>query len=106
MLSDLHFAPTKVSRANLIREGVQPDSIHVTGNTVIDALYMAVEKINANPPLIPELPAELMANGQPLVLITGHRRENFGKGFQNICAALASFHPETPGFWSVAPSFR
>ncbi|MBP7936776.1 MAG: UDP-N-acetylglucosamine 2-epimerase (non-hydrolyzing) [Phycisphaerae bacterium] len=89
-LADLHFAPTAWARENLLKEGVPDDRIFVTGNTVIDALHIAVAKVRENPPAIPGLPAHLM-NGQahrPLVLITGHRRENFGQGFEDICQAV------------------
>lgn len=89
-LADLHFTPTPTSRMNLIREGVEAHRIYVTGNTVIDALYFAVEKVKADPPAIPGLPPEIMMNDHPLVLITGHRRENFGKGFENICSAIGT----------------
>jgi UDP-N-acetylglucosamine 2-epimerase (non-hydrolysing) len=90
-LADLHFAPTETSKQNLVREDVPEDRIIVTGNTVIDALLIASEKVKAARPEIPGLPTHLM-NGDspaPLVLITGHRRENFGAGFDNICQAIA-----------------
>jgi len=90
-LADLHFAPTQRAKENLLNEGIREDRIFVTGNTVIDALHIAVEKVRQNPPAIPNLPAELL-NGQnqkPLVLITGHRRENFGDGFESICRAIS-----------------
>jgi len=89
-LSDYHFAPTSRSRENLLKEAVPEDRIFVTGNTVIDALHFAVQKIRQDPPRIPELPETLFDNGsdQRLVLITGHRRENFGRGFEDICLAI------------------
>ena len=90
-IADFHFAPTKLSKENLLKEGISKDRIFITGNTVIDALHIAVEKIRKEAPIIPGLPRELM-NGQtdpPLVLITGHRRESFGQGFKNICTAIA-----------------
>ncbi len=89
-LADLHFAPTEAAKQNLLREGVQESRIVVTGNTVIDALMLATRKVTVNPPEIPGLPHELMDGDSdvPLVLITGHRRENFGQGFENICRAL------------------
>ena len=90
-LADLHFAPTQWAKENLLKEGVPDNRIFVTGNTVIDALHIAVEKVRKNPPEIPGLPGELM-NGQidkTLVLITAHRRENFGEGFMNICKAIS-----------------
>jgi UDP-N-acetylglucosamine 2-epimerase (non-hydrolysing) len=89
-IADLHFAPTKWAKDNLLKEGVPPDRVFVTGNTVIDALHIAVEKVRRNPPEIPGLPQELLnGDNRPLVLITGHRRESFGEGFRNICRAIA-----------------
>jgi UDP-N-acetylglucosamine 2-epimerase (non-hydrolysing) len=102
-LADLHFAPTNISRDNLLREGVAPDRIFVTGNTVIDALYLALVKVMANPPTIPGLPPETMTNGHPLVLITGHRRESFGEGFRNICLATAALAQRFPSAEFVYP---
>lgn len=90
-LADLHFAPTEWARNNLIKEGVDDNKIFVTGNTVIDALHIAVEKIREEAPAVPGLPEELM-NGQidkTLVLITAHRRESFGEGFMKICEAIS-----------------
>ncbi|MCA9286314.1 MAG: UDP-N-acetylglucosamine 2-epimerase (non-hydrolyzing) [Phycisphaerales bacterium] len=88
-LTALHFCPTSVSRGNLLREGVSDERILVTGNTVIDALLMACDKIQAQPPAIPGLDPAIMASSRPLVLITGHRRENFGEGFEQICRSIA-----------------
>jgi UDP-N-acetylglucosamine 2-epimerase (non-hydrolysing) len=88
-LADYHFAPTENSRTNLIKEGVNHRKIFVTGNTVIDALVIAVEKAKTAPPNIPGLPSKIVKNGNPMVLITGHRRENFGNGFVNICKAVS-----------------
>jgi UDP-N-acetylglucosamine 2-epimerase (non-hydrolysing) len=102
-LSTLHFAPTNKSRDNLIKEGISADKIFVTGNTVIDALYLALDKIKANPPVIPNLPEGIMENGQPLVLITGHRRENFGEGFKNICSAIKTLAKQFPRVSFVYP---
>jgi UDP-N-acetylglucosamine 2-epimerase (non-hydrolysing) len=90
-VTDLHFAPTEMSRQNLLREEVPENQIFVTGNTVIDALQSVVEKVSENPPVIDDLPPELQpieADGPRIVLITGHRRENFGAGFRNICLAV------------------
>lgn len=91
-LADYHFAPTPLSQENLIREGVPSDRVFITGNTVIDALHLAVEKVRHHPPAIPGLPEVLISSerSRPLVLITGHRRENFGSGFDSICAAIAA----------------
>lgn len=90
-VAGLHFAPTQVSRDNLLRECVDDKNIFVTGNTVIDALHIAVDQVRKEPPLVLGLPADLM-DGQkekPLVLITVHRRENFGQGFIDICEAIS-----------------
>ena len=98
-LATWHFSPTPLSRENLLKENVAPENITVTGNTVIDALYSVVEKINHTPQLQQHLTHRLLEAGydiarleggnRRLVLITGHRRENFGEGFRNICLALA-----------------
>ena len=100
-IADHHFAPTQTSRDNLLREGIPSDAIHVTGNTVIDALQIALKKAKKDPPEIAGLPPEIMRNGdgRPVVLITGHRRENFGDGFENICCAIKEL---AAGFPSVA----
>jgi UDP-N-acetylglucosamine 2-epimerase (non-hydrolysing) len=91
------FAPTKLSRQNLLDEGVYEKKIVVTGNTVIDALHIVVDKIRTDSALDKSLEQELkqsgydvnrLNNGRRLVLITGHRRENFGDGFLNICKAI------------------
>jgi UDP-N-acetylglucosamine 2-epimerase (non-hydrolysing) len=105
-LANWHFAPTETNRQNLLREGVSDTQIHVTGNTVIDALFHALKKIHALPPPIPGLPGETLSflGGRKMVLITGHRRENFGEGLENICHAiveLAARHPDTDFIYPV-----
>jgi UDP-N-acetylglucosamine 2-epimerase (non-hydrolysing) len=104
-LSTLHFAPTEKSKENLIKEGIAPDKIFVTGNTIIDAPYLALDKIKATPPDIPSLPLQLLRQGanEPLILITGHRRENFGEGFKNICKAIAQLADKFPQAAFVYP---
>jgi len=107
-LADLHFAPTATARDNLLREGVPPEQIHVTGNTVIDALLLAVEKVRAAPPTVPGLPPALQPEAcgpqaPRVVLITGHRRENFGQGFENICQAIARLAQLFPDVHFVYP---
>lgn len=89
-LSTLHFAPTEQSRTNLLAEGVDSESIEVTGNTVIDALLEVVERIKQDTSLAERLAKQLpfLAPDRRLVLITGHRRENFGAGIEQICYAL------------------
>ena len=101
-MCNYYFAPTIESRDNLLREGVDKTKIYVTGNTVIDALLMAVDMIATNPIKQQELQAELTAKGYTVgnrryILVTGHRRENFGEGFLHICQAikeLATQHPD------------
>jgi UDP-N-acetylglucosamine 2-epimerase (non-hydrolysing) len=107
-ITTLHFAPTEVSRGNLLREGVSNEAIWVTGNTGIDALFLALEKVHASPPVVTGLPANLQpgsgGNGAPrLILITGHRRENFGDGFENICRSIAALARRFPEAQFVYP---
>jgi UDP-N-acetylglucosamine 2-epimerase (non-hydrolysing) len=89
-LATLHFAPTETSRQNLLREGVDPSSIEVTGNTVIDALYEVVSKLDSNPTLQKQLLQQFnfLTDDKRIILVTGHRRESFGAGFERICQAL------------------
>jgi UDP-N-acetylglucosamine 2-epimerase (non-hydrolysing) len=91
-LADYHFAPTAQARMNLLRDGVPADTIYVTGNTVIDALLLAAERIRRHPPRIAGLPADFLTANRDrrVILITAHRRENYGSGFESICAAIAS----------------
>lgn len=89
-VADLHFAPTEKAYANLQREGIAPDVIHITGNTVIDALLDVVARVRADETLRRrfETQFDFIDPNKSLVLVTGHRRENFGAGFENICQAL------------------
>jgi len=89
-IADLHFAPTEISKNNLLNEEIEKENIHVTGNTVIDALFLAKEKVKLLNPKIKGLEQfSSLENASPYVLITGHRRENFGDGFINICKAIS-----------------
>jgi UDP-N-acetylglucosamine 2-epimerase (non-hydrolysing) len=90
-ITDLHFAPTESARQNLLREGVADGGIVVTGNTVIDALHQILGILHADDETHAGLQRDLPypTEGRRLVLVTGHRRENFGQGFENICRALA-----------------
>ena len=90
-IAAFHFAPTANSRDNLLRESVQAESIFVTGNTVIDALLDMVKKIDSDIELKCKLGQQFafLNSEKRIILITGHRRENFGKGFEDICNALA-----------------
>lgn len=89
-IAQLHFAPTEQARQNLLREGVEPTCIHVTGNTVIDALQSVHQRIEATPKLVNELDSQFpyLAGDKRIILVTGHRRENFGAGFTGICEAI------------------
>jgi UDP-N-acetylglucosamine 2-epimerase (non-hydrolysing) len=90
-IATYHFAPTAGARDNLLREGVQPERITVTGNTVIDALLEVVERIRSDAELTARLHAQFsfIDPEKRLILVTGHRRESFGSGFDRICDALA-----------------
>jgi UDP-N-acetylglucosamine 2-epimerase (non-hydrolysing) len=90
-IAAMNFAPTKLSRQNLLDENSTEESIIVTGNTVIDALLSVVDKLHSNKSLQQEVDNQLpkLPTGKKLILVTGHRRENFGEGFLNICNALA-----------------
>lgn len=104
-LAALHFAPTDLSRKNLVHEGVPDERIFVTGNTVIDALHLAVEKVRQAPPPIPGLDAHVMNGNRhlPLVLITGHRRESFGEKLASICKAISRLASRFPQVQFVYP---
>ena len=99
---DYHFAPTETSKANLLKENIQEDTILVTGNTVIDALLDSVERVNQEPSeLIKKLSITL--GDKELILVTGHRRENHGAGFIRICEALKEIAQDNPDRLIVYP---
>ncbi len=111
-IATYHFAPTPLAQENLLKENIPPQHITVTGNTVIDALYAVVEKIQQDQSLSGELTERLQAagydplrigQGRRLVLITGHRRENFGEGFRNICRAIKTLSEKYPEVDFVYP---
>lgn len=113
-IATYHFSPTPLSRENLLREGIDKSRILVTGNTVIDALYAVVSKMKDDVPLQLSLEKELKAagydtgrlvteEGRRLVLITGHRRENFGDGFLHICRAIKMLSEKYPDVDFVYP---
>ncbi|WP_433887115.1 non-hydrolyzing UDP-N-acetylglucosamine 2-epimerase [Pseudomonas vranovensis] len=104
VIADLHFPPTTKARDNLLREGVVLEHIEVTGNTVIDALLWMREHLNKSQwKPAPESPLAQLRDDQRLVLITGHRRENFGQGFERICLALAELALRYPDVQFVYP---
>ena len=111
-IATYNLSPTKLSRENLLRENVSDSKIVVTGNTVIDALHWVTNKINNDKNLNVNLAKELvtkgydvsrLASGRRLILITGHRRENFGEGFHNICNALKTLSEKYPDVDFVYP---
>lgn len=111
-ITTYHFAPTSLSKQNLLDEGIKEDYITITGNTVIDALCMIVDKIKNSKELDAELEKKLsesgydvnrLCNGRKLVLITGHRRENFGDGFISMCKAIKALAEKYPNIDYVYP---
>ena len=111
-IASYHFSPTPLSRQNLLDEGVKESFIAVTGNTVIDALYIVVDRIKNDKKLGEELEGVLQASGydinrlqdgKKLVLITGHRRENFGDGFISMCKAIQTLTKQYPDVDFVYP---
>ena len=111
-IATYHFAPTPLSKQNLVMENIKEAQITVTGNTVIDALYMVVDKIKRDKVLDAELENVLkqsgydvnrLADGKKLVLITGHRRENFGNGFISMCKAIQTLTQKYPEVDFVYP---
>lgn len=111
-IAAFNFSPTPLSKENLLNEGVPEDKITITGNTIIDALYWVVDKIKNDDTLNEELKAILtdtgydinrLNNGRKLVLITGHRRENFGNGFIHMCTAIRDLKNKYPKVDFVYP---
>ena len=104
-IADLHFAPTAVSKQNLLAENIAEDKIIVTGNTVIDALLEVIEKLKTNTELNSTLKQKFnfLDESKRVVLITGHRRESFGGGFERICEAIAQMAKAFPGVEFVYP---
>lgn len=107
-IASYHFAPTETSKQNLLKENVYDKSIVVTGNTVIDALFLTLDKIKKNEPLEKKI-KKFFRNQYPLksdrkiILVTGHRRENFGQGFINICESLKTLAQDNPKIDIVYP---
>lgn len=104
-LATLHFAPTEKAKQNLLKENIRENSIKVTGNTVIDALMLIKKQFQTNPSLIQkeERKHHYLRENTKLVLITGHRRENFGEGFINICNAIKTLAHQFPEVDFVYP---
>ena len=96
-IAHLHFCPTETNRQNLLQEGISPAAVHVTGNTVIDALHQVLNRYTSTL----QLPFDL--ENRRMVLVTGHRRENFGDGFTQICRALKTIAELRPDLEIVYP---
>jgi len=108
VLTDYHFSPTDTSKKNLLNEGVNNESIFVTGNTVIDALQLVVNRIKNNEILRLKIENTIIQSGfqelnSKFILVTGHRRENFGQGFLNICEALKVLAKNNPDIYILYP---
>jgi len=108
VLANYHFAPTTTSENNLLKENKDPKNIIVTGNTVIDALFLALDKIEKNDELKTKIVESInsqyeLKEDKKLILVTGHRRENFGDGFINICEALKTIALNNPDIDIVYP---
>lgn len=105
VVTQWHFAPTTTARDNLLKEGIDPNQIYVTGNTVIDALLQVREKIASDAVLQEQFAAQFnfLDPNKRLILVTGHRRENFGDGFERICQAIARIAKENPQVQIVYP---
>lgn len=108
VLANYHFAPTETSKENLLKENKKEESILITGNTVIDALFFALTKIEADKELKNKIYEKInhqykMNDDRKLILVTGHRRENFGEGFVNICKSLKTIAEKNPDIDIVYP---
>lgn len=104
-LANVHFAPTEASKNNLLNEGVNQNSIFVTGNTVVDSLLMAKKILDENEKLKKDIEQRFnfLANHKKMILITGHRRESFGKGFEEICHSIKELSQKFPSVDFVYP---
>ncbi len=105
VLTTFHFAPTSTSQSNLLKENVKPEQICITGNTVIDALLSVVDKLKHSTALQTQFKQkfDFLSEHRPIILVTGHRRENFGSGFENICRALTEIASQFPNIDIVYP---
>jgi UDP-N-acetylglucosamine 2-epimerase (non-hydrolysing) len=105
VITKYHFAPTEVSKQNLLKENIQEDCIHITGNTIVDALLLAKDLINKNTNLKNELTRKFsfLDFSRKIILVTGHRRENFGDGLERICESLKNIASANPDIQIVYP---
>lgn len=105
VIADIHFAPTKWAADNLLREGIDSGTIYITGNTVIDALLSTVDRLQTDQLLQQEIAGRFpfLVDSQRMILVTGHRRENFGAGFESVCHALQELAIANPDLQIVYP---
>jgi len=103
LVATWHFVPTELARRNLLEEGVPDERILVTGNTVIDALLWMRDAVSGDVPALPRPVEEALSEGRRIILVTGHRRESFGEGFQRICTALLELARRFPDDRLVYP---
>jgi UDP-N-acetylglucosamine 2-epimerase (non-hydrolysing) len=108
-VADYYFAPTELAKNNLLHENILPENIYVTGNTVIDALFLVIDLINSDKKVEKQIIDSIenkgypIMNGRKYILVTGHRRENFGKGFLDICNAIKEIALSRPNIDIVYP---
>lgn len=102
-IADIHFAPTESAKANLLSEGINAKTIEVTGNTVIDALFMALEQLKTYEDEEIKKLQKFVGSNKKVLLVTGHRRENFGEGFIEICNSLLQIANEFPDLDIIYP---
>lgn len=103
LVATWHFAPTEKAAQNLLQEGVSTDRICTSGNTVIDSLLWMSERLKDNPPDLPIDLQKIIAEDKKIILVTGHRRESFGKGFENICSAIEELAKRFPDVRIIYP---
>lgn len=103
LASDWHFVPTKLAFDNLVNEGINSNKVIITGNTVIDSLIWTYKEVQKNIPTLPENIKSAIDSGEKIILVTGHRRENFGENFENICQALLNIANEFPNVSIIYP---
>lgn len=105
VLTDYHFAPTNAAKENLLRENIPAEKIQITGNTVIDALFHVLDKFESDDSFSRQIQNSIpeIEHGQRIILVTGHRRENFGSGFEEMCKALATLASNYPDVQIIYP---
>lgn len=103
LVATWHFAPTQKAKQNLLKEGIDPNRVIVSGNTVIDSLLWMRNELRINPPTLPSDVASFLNTEDKIILVTGHRRESFGEGFENICSAIENIANEFSNIRIIYP---